>query len=215
MFALKYFVEKKLEGHEDMAIIFIDLEKAYVTIQRDDNGNTGVDGVPEAEVRMVEARMGTRRAWCYVDWECQVSGESKENVGLTQGTSLIPLLFIAVVKLISRTICTKDIFRKLLYADAWPVGWGSKSPRTTDTVEAYFQQRWTESTFGEDGGNVGGTLKERALHTPGCELRSLSKETVLSTWVERYVGLAVRQSQKGNTFGVWLGRCRGCSVKKR
>ena len=46
MFALKYFVEKKLEGHEDMAIIFIDLEKAYVTIQRDDNGNTGVDGGP-------------------------------------------------------------------------------------------------------------------------------------------------------------------------
>ena len=31
-----------------------------------------------------------------------VSGESKVNVGLTQGSALIPLLFIAVVELISR-----------------------------------------------------------------------------------------------------------------
>ena len=45
--------------------------------------------------------------------------------------------------------------------------------------------------------------------------RSLNKETVLSTWVERYVGLTVRQSQKWKTFRVWLRRWRGCSVNKR
>ena len=45
-----------------------------------------------------------------------VSGESKVNVGLTQGSALIPLLFIAVVELISRKVCTKDVLRKLLYA---------------------------------------------------------------------------------------------------
>ena len=28
------------------------------------------------------------------------------------------------------------------------------------------------------------------------------------------MGFAVRQSQKGKTFGVWLERWRGCSVKK-
>ena len=43
--------------------------------------------------------------------------------------------------------------------------------------------------------------------------RSFSKETVLSTWVERYVGLAVPQSQKVKIFGVWLGNWRGYSVK--
>ena len=32
------------------------------------------------------------------------------------GSALIPVLFIAVVELISRKICTKDILRKLLYA---------------------------------------------------------------------------------------------------
>ena len=66
-----------------------------------------------------------------------MSGESKVNVGLTQGSALSLLLFTAVVKLISRQICVKDILRKLLYSDV--------------------QQTWTESMFGEDGGNVGGT----------------------------------------------------------
>ena len=77
-----------------------------------------------------------------------MSGESKVNVGLTQGSALIPLLFIAVVELIGRKICTKDILRKLWYAGGLAIA---------DRVERYFQQTWTEGTFGEDGGNVGGT----------------------------------------------------------
>ena len=88
-----------------------------------------------------------------------VSGESKVNVGLTQGSAWSPLLFIAMVKLISRKICTKDILRKLLYSDAWPGSSsdrGSKSPRTADRVERYVQQTWTESMFGEDGWDIGG-----------------------------------------------------------
>ena len=35
MFALGQLMEKKLEGQEDMAVRFIDLEKAYDTIQRE------------------------------------------------------------------------------------------------------------------------------------------------------------------------------------
>ena len=45
-----------------------------------------------------------------------VSGESKVNVGLTQGSALSSLLFIAVVELISRKICIKVVLQKLLYA---------------------------------------------------------------------------------------------------
>ena len=98
-----------------MAIKFADPEKAYATIPREMTiGTLGWMGVPEAEVRMVE---GT-----YEDTKSRVlcgpgvSTESKVNVGLTQGSALIPLLFIAVVELISRQICTKHILRKLLYA---------------------------------------------------------------------------------------------------
>ena len=45
-----------------------------------------------------------------------MSGESKINVGLKQGSAFSPLLFIAVVELISRKICIKVLLQKLLYA---------------------------------------------------------------------------------------------------
>ena len=48
-------MEKKLEGQENMALGFIDLEKAYDTVPRDMTMATlRWMGVPEAEVRMVE-----------------------------------------------------------------------------------------------------------------------------------------------------------------
>ena len=60
-----------------------------------------------------------------------------------------------------------------MYSDAWPgssSGRGSKSPKTADRVERYVQQTWTESMFGQDGCNVGGTGKqEKAVNTPGWE----------------------------------------------
>ena len=64
-----------------------------------DDRNTEVNEVPEAEARMVE---GT-----YEDMKSRVlcgpgvSGEFKINIGLKQGSTLSPLLFIAVVKPIS------------------------------------------------------------------------------------------------------------------
>ena len=142
-----------------MAIRFIYLEKAYATTPREMTmGTLRWVGVPEGEVRLVE---GTYEdAKCRVLCEPGVSGESIVNVGLTQGSALSPLLFIAVMKLISKKICTKDILRKLLYSYAWPGSSrrrGSKSPRTADRGERYVQQTWTESMFGEDGGNADGT----------------------------------------------------------
>ena len=98
-----------------MAIKFIDLEKAYATIPREMTmGTLGWMRVPDAEVRVVERT--------YEDMKTRVlcgpgvSGKTKVNVGVTQRSALIPLLFIAVVELKSRKICTKDILRKLLYA---------------------------------------------------------------------------------------------------
>jgi len=47
----------------------------------------------------------------------RVSGGVEVNAGLRQGSAASPLLFIAMVELIIRSIVTKDILRKLVYAD--------------------------------------------------------------------------------------------------
>ena len=46
-----------------------------------------------------------------------ISEEFREDVDLRQGSALSPLLFIAVVEVVSRKVSTRDILRKLLYAD--------------------------------------------------------------------------------------------------
>ena len=46
-----------------------------------------------------------------------VSGEFKVNVGLREESTLSPLMYIAAVDLISRTIDKNDIIGKILYAD--------------------------------------------------------------------------------------------------
>ena len=72
-------------------------------------------GVPEAEVRMVEGMYEKTTARVLVG-----EGASEEfdvKNGLRQGSVLSPLLFIAVLDLISRKTVLKDAMKKLLYAD--------------------------------------------------------------------------------------------------
>ena len=53
MFTLRQLVEKRLAGQENMALGFIDLEKAYDTVPSEMSMATlGWMGVPGAEVRM-------------------------------------------------------------------------------------------------------------------------------------------------------------------
>ena len=72
--------------------------------------------VPEAEVMMVEGTCEKTTARV-VEGE----GDSEEfeiKNGLRQGSVLSPLLFIAVLDLISRKTVVKDAMKKLLYADS-------------------------------------------------------------------------------------------------
>ena len=46
-----------------------------------------------------------------------MSNEFQVNIGLRQGSALSPLLFILVMELIRRKICTTDAVRKIMYAD--------------------------------------------------------------------------------------------------
>ena len=94
-----------------MAIRFIDVEKAYAIIPRKMTMGTLMwIGVPEGG--QIGGGDTKSRELCGPG----VSGESKVNVGQIQGSALSPLLFIAVVELISRKICIKVVLQKLLYA---------------------------------------------------------------------------------------------------
>ena len=82
---------------------FIDLEKAYTTIPSEMTMGTLMwMGVPGGS--QIGGGDTKSRELCGPG----VLGESKLNVGLTQGSALSPLLFIAVVELISRKICINN-----------------------------------------------------------------------------------------------------------
>ena len=67
-----------------------------------------------AEARMVEGTYEKTTARVVVGEGA--SGEFEVKIGLRQGSMLNPLLFIAVLDLISRKTVMKDAMRKLLYA---------------------------------------------------------------------------------------------------
>ena len=72
-------------------------------------------GVPETEVRIVEGTYEKTTARVVVG-----EGSSEEfevNIGLRQGIVLSPLLFIALLDLISRKTGVMGALKKLLYAD--------------------------------------------------------------------------------------------------
>ena len=122
MYVPRQMVEKRLEVEGSMALGFVDLEKAFDTVPREMMMATlRWMGVPEAEVRMVE---GTSGGGCKHEWLATArvvvgegaSGEFEVTIGLRQSSVLRPLLFIAVLDLVSRKTVVTDAMKKLLYA---------------------------------------------------------------------------------------------------
>ena len=99
-----------------MALGIVDLEKAFDTVTREIVMATiRWMGLPETEVRMVEDMYEKTTASVVV--REGVSEEFEVNIGLRRGRVLSPLLFIAVLDLISRKTVLKDAMKKLLFAD--------------------------------------------------------------------------------------------------
>ena len=105
-------VEKRLEVQGSMALGFVAIDTVHREMVM---ATLRWMGVPEAKVRMVEGTHEKETARVVVGEGA--SDEFEVKIGLRQGSVLSPLLFIAVLDLISRKTVVKDAMKKLLYAD--------------------------------------------------------------------------------------------------
>ena len=116
MYVLRQMVEKRMDVQDNMALGFVDLEKAFDSVPREMVMATlRWMGAPEAEVRMVEGMY--EKTTARVVMGEGASGEFEIHVGLRQSSVVSPLLFIAVLDLTSRKTVAKDVIKKLLCAD--------------------------------------------------------------------------------------------------
>ena len=108
MYVLRQMVQKRLEAHGSVALGFVDLEKAFDIVPREMVMATlRWMGVPEAAVRMVEDTYEKTTARVVVGEGA--SGEFEVNIGLRQSSVLSPLLFIAVLDLVSRATLPSEM----------------------------------------------------------------------------------------------------------
>ena len=132
MYVLRQMVEK-MEVQGSMALGFVNLEKAFGTVPREMVMATlRWMGVPEAEVRMVEGMYEKTTARVAVGEGA--SDEFEVEIGVRQGSVLIPLLFISVLDLISRKTVMKDAMKKLLYSDGLALV-ANGDPELQETLE--------------------------------------------------------------------------------
>ena len=123
-------------------------------------------GVPEAEVGMVEGTYEMTTARGVVGEGA--SDEFEVKNGLRQGSVLSPLLFIAVMDLISRKTVVKDAMKKLLYADDLAlVTNGKQELQETMEMERFVYQTWAETEPREDGSAAHRPPEGRAGHRAG------------------------------------------------
>ena len=109
-------VEDRLEVQVSLALGFVDLENDFFLQSTIEMVMVTLRwmGVPEAEVRIVEGIYEKTTSNVVVE---EVASEELEiNIGMRQGSVLSPLLFIAVMDLISRKTMMKDAMEELRYA---------------------------------------------------------------------------------------------------
>ena len=116
MYVLRQMVEKRLEVQGSMDLRFVDLEKAFDIVPSDMVMATlQWMGVQEADVKMAESTYEKTTARVVVGEGA--SEEIEVKIGLRHGSVLSPLLFTAVLDIISRKTVVKNAMKKLLYAD--------------------------------------------------------------------------------------------------
>ena len=133
-FILKQTIEQYREGQKDICVTFIDLEKAYDRVPREEIWRTMRERlVPEKYVKLVQdmytgCRMKVRT----------VAGESSKfnvEVGLHQGSALSPYLFLILMDVLTERV-RKEAPESMLFADDI-VLCGDKGVDMTEYLESW------------------------------------------------------------------------------
>ena len=103
IFALRQMIEKHREKQRELHMVFIDLEKAYDRVPRQEVWRCMREkGVPEKYVRIVQDMY--ERAEANVKSSMGLTESFPVNVGLHQGSALSPYLFDLVMDVVTRDI---------------------------------------------------------------------------------------------------------------
>ena len=108
-------VEKHREGQKNIRVTFIDLEKAYDRIPREEIWRCSRErNVPEKYIRIVQDMYRGCRTVV-----CSAAGESNSfgvEVGLHQGSALSPYLFLLLMDVLTEDV-RKDVPGSMMFAD--------------------------------------------------------------------------------------------------
>ena len=114
IFILKQTIEKHREGQKNIRVTFIDLEKAYDSIPREEIWRSRERNVPEKYIRLVQDMyQGCKTV---VRSAAVRSNSFGVEVGLHQGSALSPYLFLLLMDVLTEDV-RKDVPRSMIFAD--------------------------------------------------------------------------------------------------
>ncbi|XP_063603267.1 uncharacterized protein LOC134779196 [Penaeus indicus] len=147
-FALRQLMETYRDGQEDLHCIFIDLEKAYDRVPRQEIWNSlRLKGVGEKHIRLIQDMY----KGCQTQVRC-AAGETEVfefAVGLHQGSALSPFLFVIIIDCLTQEV-QREAPWDMLFADDVVVC-GNRRDKIEERLELW--QGAMEDRVQEDGGS--------------------------------------------------------------
>ena len=115
IFILKQTIEKHREGQNDIRVTFVDIEKAYDRVPREEIWRCMRErNVPETYVKLIQDMY--RGCQTKVRSETGKSDSFNVDVGLHQGSTLSPYLFVILMDVLTEGV-RKDVPESMMFAD--------------------------------------------------------------------------------------------------